>query len=55
MWWRLTKAIIVSWVVGVACGALMIVALQQTNRAPPAATAGSQPAQTTGIAPGDAR
>jgi hypothetical protein len=52
MWWRLTKAIIVSWLVGVACGTVMVIALQQDGRIPPAANAGSQSApQTTGIAP----
>jgi hypothetical protein len=60
MWWRLTKAIIVSWLVGAACGAGIIIVLQQDNRIPPAANANGQSApQTTGIAPaspdGDAR
>jgi hypothetical protein len=52
MWWRLTKAIIVSWLVGAACGAVIVVALQQDNRIPPAANAsGESTPQTTGIAP----
>jgi hypothetical protein len=60
MWWRLTKAIVVSWLVGVACGALLVVAVQQTNHAPSAVSVTNQQTpQTSVIAPespqGDAR
>jgi hypothetical protein len=53
MWWRLTRAIIVSWLVGVACGALLVVVLQQQGErtAPVASETDQHPAQTTGSAP----
>jgi hypothetical protein len=51
MWWRLTKAIIVSWLVGVVCGAGMVIAVQNREPAPPAANASVQTAPpTTGVA-----
>ena len=40
--WRLTKAIIVSWLVGVVCGAAMVIVLQRDDRTPPALSAGTQ-------------
>jgi hypothetical protein len=56
MWWRMTKTIIISWFVGVVCGAIMIVALER-NQATPTVSAGNQSApQTTGsAAPADSR
>ena len=53
MWWRLTKAIIISWLVGVVCGVGMVIVLQREDRVPPTVSAGNQQAipQTTGIAP----
>jgi hypothetical protein len=53
MWWRMTKTIIISWLVGVICGVGMVVVLQQENRVPATESASSHlPAQTTtGIAP----
>ncbi len=51
MWWKLTKAILVSWFVGVMCGAGMVIVLQQEKTIPPAATAAGDVApQTSGIA-----
>ena len=50
--WRLTKAIIVSWLVGVICGVGMVVVFQRDGRAPPATNASIQaPPQTSGVAP----
>jgi hypothetical protein len=53
MWWRLTKAIFISWLVGVFCGVGMVIVLQREDRIPPAASTVNQqaPSQTTGIAP----
>jgi hypothetical protein len=52
MWWRMTKTIIISWLVGVICGVGMVVVLQQEHRVPLAESTSSQlPAQTTGMAP----
>jgi hypothetical protein len=51
MWWRLTKTIIVSWLVGVGCGALMVVLVQEANRTPPATSAASDAPRTSGVAP----
>jgi hypothetical protein len=52
MWWRITKTIIISWFVGVICGAGMVVVLQQQNPSPPAESVSTQsPPQTTGVAP----
>ena len=51
MWWKLTKAIIVSWFVGVICGAGMVIVLQHEKPIPPAATAAGDTApQTSGTA-----
>ena len=50
MWWRMTKTIIISWFVGVACGVGMVVVLQQENRMPATESASSH-SQTTGLAP----
>jgi hypothetical protein len=47
MWWRLTKAIVVSWLVGVACGVGIVIELQREDRIPPAASASSQAAPQT--------
>ena len=48
MWWRMTKTIIISWFIGVICGAVMIVALER-NHGTPTVDAGNNPApQTTG-------
>jgi hypothetical protein len=48
----MTKTIIISWFVGLICGAGMVVVLQQENRMPIADGTGNQPpAQTTGMAP----
>jgi hypothetical protein len=50
--WRLTKAIIVSWLVGVMCGVGMVIILQRDGRAPPATNVSIQaPPQTSGVAP----
>jgi hypothetical protein len=50
--WRLTKAIIVSWLVGVVCGVGMVFVLQH-DRTPPVASANSLPVppQTNETAP----
>jgi hypothetical protein len=48
MWWRMTKTIIISWFIGVVCGAVMIVAIER-NQTAPTIDAGNQSAsQTTG-------
>ena len=48
MWWRMTKTIIISWFIGVVCGAVMIVAIERNHTAP-TVDAGNQLApQTTG-------
>jgi hypothetical protein len=50
--WRLTKAIIISWLVGVVCGVGIVVVSQRTDRTPPALSASNQIApQTNGIGP----
>jgi hypothetical protein len=51
--WRLTKAIIVSWLVGVVCGVGMVIVLHHDDRTPPVASATSQHAtpQANGTAP----
>jgi hypothetical protein len=51
MWWRMTKTIIISWLVGVICGAAMAVVLQQENRMPATESASSHSPTTTGMAP----
>jgi hypothetical protein len=52
MWWRLTKAIIVSWLVGVMCGAVAVAFLERRDRAAPAVSAGDQSAPPTPSSPG---
>jgi hypothetical protein len=53
--WRLTKAIIISWLIGVVCGVGMVTVLQREDRTPPASTASTQTApQTSGTAPASA-
>lgn len=48
MWWRMTKTIIISWFIGVVCGAVMIVAIER-NQTAPTVNAGNQSAsETTG-------
>jgi hypothetical protein len=42
MWWRLTKASILSWLVGVLCGAVLVAALERQNQAPPTVAADDQ-------------
>jgi len=59
MWWRLTKAIIVSWLVGVMCGAVAVAFLERRDRAP-VVSAGDQstppaPGTTPGSPGGDDR
>jgi hypothetical protein len=50
--WRLTKAIIFSWLVGVVCGIGMVIMVQRDNRAPlPSNTSTQSAPQTTGTAP----
>ena len=50
--WRLIKAIIVSWLVGVLCGAGTVIVMQWEGRIPPASNASIQTApQTSGAAP----
>jgi hypothetical protein len=53
MWWRLTKTIIISWLVGVVCGAGIVLVLQREDPIPPAASPGNRSAtpQTTERAP----
>jgi uncharacterized membrane protein YedE/YeeE len=47
MWWRMTKAIVLSWIVGVACGMVILTIMQSRNEAPPTApTATSEHGQT---------
>jgi hypothetical protein len=50
--WRLTKAIMISWIVGVICGVGMVIVVQRGDRTQPASSAGNQMVpQTTGAAP----
>jgi hypothetical protein len=52
--WRMTKAVIVSWIVGVVCGVGMVLVMQNAGQAPPASNASvrSEPApQATAIVP----
>jgi hypothetical protein len=50
--WRLTKAIIISWLVGVGCGVGIVIVLQRSDRTPRALSASNQIApQTNGTAP----
>jgi hypothetical protein len=51
--WRLTKAIIISWLVGVVCGVGTVIVLQREDRTPPVSSASNQMApQTNGTVPG---
>jgi hypothetical protein len=51
--WRLTKATIISRLVGVVCGVGIVVVSQRPDRAPPALSARNQTApQTNGTGPG---
>ena len=52
MWWRLTKVIILSWLVGVLCGAILVVVLERQDRAHPTVAADDQGSQPTHAAPG---
>jgi hypothetical protein len=45
--WRLTKAIIISWLVGVVCGVGLVIMLQRENRIPPVSNASNQTSQQT--------
>jgi hypothetical protein len=47
MWWRMTKTIIISWVLGAVCGALMILALQRDQTPTAGMHAGSEPPSQT--------
>jgi hypothetical protein len=55
MWWRLTRAIIVSWLIGVMCGAVGVALLERQDQTAPAVSASDQTApQTSGAAPNSA-
>jgi hypothetical protein len=50
--WRLTKAIIISWFVGVVCGVGMVIMLERQERIPSSTNAGTQSTpQTTASTP----
>jgi hypothetical protein len=50
--WRLTKAIVISWLVGVVCGAGIVIVSQREDRTPPAVSASNQMApQINGAVP----
>jgi hypothetical protein len=50
--WRMTKAIIVSWIVGVVCGIGMVLVMQSKPSTPPVSNTSIQTApQTSGDAP----
>jgi hypothetical protein len=50
--WRLTKTIVISWLVGVVCGAGIVIVSQRADRTPPALSASNQIVpQTNGITP----
>ena len=50
--WRMTKAIIISWLVGVICGVGLVIVMQGVNRTSPLASTEHQPfPQSTGAAP----
>ena len=51
MWWRLTKAIILSWFVGVLCGAVLVVVLQRQERASPTVAADQPASRPNDVAP----
>jgi hypothetical protein len=52
--WRLTKAIIISWLVGVVCGVGLVIVSQRADRPPPASSASNQAPQTNAVAPASA-
>jgi hypothetical protein len=52
--WRLTKAIIISWLVGVICGVGIVIISQRTDQPPPASSASKNASQTNGAAPATA-
>jgi hypothetical protein len=52
--WRLTKAIIISWLVGVICGVGIVIILQRADQPPLASGAGKDAPQTNGAAPATA-
>jgi hypothetical protein len=52
--WRLTKAIIISWVVGVICGIGIVIILQRADQPAPASSASKNAPQTNGVAPATA-
>jgi hypothetical protein len=45
--WRLTKAIIISWLVGVVCGVGIVIVLQKDDKTLPASNASVQMAPHT--------
>jgi hypothetical protein len=50
--WRLTKANIISWLVGVICGIGIVIISQRSDRPPPVSSASNQMTpQTNGAAP----
>jgi hypothetical protein len=50
--WRRTKAIVISWLVGVVCGVGIVILSQRAYKTPVASSAGVQTApQTTGAVP----
>jgi hypothetical protein len=50
--WRLTKAIIISWLVGVVCGVGMVIMLERQERIPSSTNASTQSTpQTTASTP----
>jgi hypothetical protein len=52
--WRLTKAIIISWLVGVICGVGIVIILQRADQPPLASSASKGAPQTNGAAPATA-
>jgi hypothetical protein len=48
MWWRTTKTIIISWIVGVVCGVLVILALQRDQTTTGVHAGSEPPSQTIG-------
>jgi hypothetical protein len=52
--WRLTKAIIISWVVGVIGGIGIVIILLRADQPAPASSASEDAPQTNGVAPATA-
>jgi hypothetical protein len=48
--WRLTKAIIISWLVGVICGVGIVIISQRADQSPPASSTSKNALQTNGVA-----